>query len=59
VSRFGAIEIPVIVREHRAADWSHGDGFFTHSKLVYHFGDEPVRDAVAAAGAIMSGDIFK
>ena len=53
VRRLAAIEVPVEVRVHGAADRRDGEDAVADAELVDDFADEAVRDAVAAAGAVV------
>jgi hypothetical protein len=53
------IDVKVIVSEHGAADRCDADGSASYAQLVYCLGNEPMNDAVSAAGAVMCGPVLE
>ena len=53
VGCFLHVAVEIFVREHRASDGRDADHSALETELFDGFGDEPVRDAVSAAGAIV------
>jgi hypothetical protein len=47
------IEIEVSPKQNRTANRRCYDSFFSDAKLINHFGNEPVGNAMTTAGAIM------
>ena len=47
------VAVEVVVREHRAADGRDADALILHAQLFDALRDQPVHDAVRAAGAVM------
>ena len=55
VRRLDRVEPQVVVGEHRAADGADEQGPAADAQLLEHLGQEPVDDAVPAAGAVAGG----
>ena len=59
MGRFHEIRRKIVVGKDRAAHRRHADGTVGQAHLVQHFGDQAVRRAVRAAGAVVRGRIGK
>ncbi len=46
-------DVEIIIREHRTSHWTHQDGAVLNAQFVDGLRDQLVRDAVAAAGAVV------
>ena len=57
VGGLNPVDVDVVVCKDGASYGSHADGAVFETQLGYHFGDELVHHAVAAAGAVVGVDV--
>jgi hypothetical protein len=58
VRGLGYIEVPIVIRQDRAAYGCYPYDLLAYPEFIYDLADEPMDYAVAAAGAIMGLDIL-
>jgi len=59
VKRFDHVHVKVIVGQHGASGRRNADRDAPNAHLVNHFSDQPVDDAVPAAGTVMKNIFFQ